>query len=114
MSRRACLVLASVALFGGCADGRASDPAAIRTVQVSGVVATSCVGPLILGRPPACSDLARFEGNGGAWSVRGTFSISLAPGTYRISVDTCRDQQTIIVSHAIAGLDLVPHCPLPL
>jgi len=46
--------------------------------------------------------------------VNGTFTIQLAPGTYRVSVDTCVDQQTLTVTRPITGLQLAPRCPLPL
>jgi len=47
-------------------------------------------------------------------AVNGTFTIQLAPGTYRVSVDTCVDQQTLTVRRPITGLQLAPRCPLPL
>jgi hypothetical protein len=108
--------------MGGCARqvatpavGQAGDgPPAARTVWVSGEVAQSCVGPIVVGRPPACSAVAGFERQGRRVVVRGAFRVALAPGTYRISVDTCANQQTLTVTRAVAGLKLVPHCPLPM
>jgi hypothetical protein len=84
------------------------------TVRVTGEVARSCVGPLVVGRPRQCSELAVFERGGKKVTVRGKFSVELSPGTYRVSVDTCMDQETLTIRTAITGLMLVPRCAVPL
>ncbi len=105
-----------VVLAGGCGSSgsHATGPAAASTVRVSGDVARSCVGPLVVGHPRRCSDLAVLERNGHRVTVRGKFSVELSPGSYRVSVDTCMDQETLTVRHAITGLMLVPRCAVPL
>jgi hypothetical protein len=86
-----------------------------RTVRVTGQVTRSCVGPLVFGRPRRCFDRAVFARNGKRVSVRGRFSVRLRPGRYRVSVDTCIDQETVYVKKkAIVGLKLIPRCPVPL
>ncbi len=95
--------------MGGCGSTKPST-----RVSVSGQVARSCVGPLVAGRPRRCSDRAVFAGGGTRVAVNGTFAIRLALGTYRVSVDTCIDQQTLTVTVPITGLQLAPRCPLPL
>jgi hypothetical protein len=102
-----CVVL----LAGACGSSAADAPAAVR---VSGQVARSCAGPIVVGRPRQCSDSAVFERGGKRVTVHGTFSVALAPGTYRVTVDTCTDEQTLTVKHAITGLKLVPRCAVPL
>ncbi len=89
-------------------------PVSTPTVRVSGEVARSCFGPLIQGRARPCSNRAVFERNGSRLTVNGRFAISLRPGNYRVSVDTCVNQQTLRVHRAIMGLKLVPRCALPL
>lgn len=100
-----------VLLAGACGSSAADAGAAVR---VSGQVARSCVGPIVVGRPRRCSNQAVFGRGGKRVTVHGTFSVELAPGTYRVSVDTCTDQQTLTVKHAITGLKLVPRCAVPL
>lgn len=85
-----------------------------RTVRVSGHVARSCVGPLVYGRPPRCLDIAVFQRNGRRTSVHGAFRIRLRPGTYRVSVDSCMDQQKLRVTNSLTGLKLAPRCALPM
>jgi hypothetical protein len=100
-----------ILLSGGCGSS-AADPGA--TVRVSGQVARSCVGPIVVNRPRNCSDRAVFERGGKRVTVHGRFSVELTPGTYRVSVDTCADQQTLTVKHAITALKLMPRCAVPL
>jgi hypothetical protein len=92
----------------------AGSPARARTVPVSGQVTRSCVGPIIAGRPPRCFDRAVFIDGRRRVVVHGKFRVRLRRGTYRVTVDTCERQQTLRVRHAISGLSLVPHCPIPL
>lgn len=110
------VVGAIVLALGGCGHSgpAGTDQTASRPVPVSGVVTRSCVGPLIRGQPRRCQARAVFEGRGRRTTVRGRFSIRLLPGTYRISVDTCADQQTLRLSRPIAGLRLVPRCAVPM
>jgi len=99
------------------ADGsrhRHAVPARTKTVPVSGVVARSCPGPIIVGRLRNCSDRAVFVRGRTRRVVHGKFRIRLRPGTYRVTVDTCAEQQTLSVRHAIRGLSLFPRCPIPL
>jgi hypothetical protein len=86
----------------------------IPRVAVSGQVARSCVGPIFAGRPRRCSDRAVFARGRTHVAVNGTFTVQLTPGTYRVSVDTCIDQQMLTVTRPITGLELAPRCPLPL
>jgi hypothetical protein len=99
----------SAIAVGGCGSSKPST-----RVSVSGHVARSCVGPIFAGRPRRCSDRAVFARGRTRVAVNGTFTVQLAPGTYRVSVDTCVDQQTLTVTRAITGLQLAPRCPLPL
>jgi hypothetical protein len=92
----------------------AASAATGRTVPVSGDVARSCVGPIIAGRPPRCFDRAVFTHGRRRFVVHGRFRVRLRPGTYRVTVDTCVAQETLTVRHAIHGLRLFPHCPIPL
>lgn len=104
----ACL---SVLLPIGCGRGGGPDRSSF---QVSGIVARSCVGPLIEGRGARCSDRALFEGAGIRRTVHGAFRITLPEGVYTLSVDSCRRQQTVHVNGPISSLRLVPRCVLPL
>jgi hypothetical protein len=116
------VTVAFAVVVGGCGadaartggQGGGGPPAAARTVRVTGQVPRSCSGPLLAGRPRPCSDRAVFELGGSRVVVRGRFSVRLRPGRYRVSVDTCVDQETLDVKRAIAGLQLVPRCPVPL
>jgi hypothetical protein len=105
-------------LAAGCGSSksRASDgtDGSGGTVSVSGQVARSCVGPIVVGQPRRCSERAVFALAGERVTVRGKFTVKLRRGTYRVSVDTCTDQETVTVTHAISGLSLVPRCALPL
>jgi hypothetical protein len=98
----------------GTSTARTTGSGSSRTVRVTGEVARSCVGPLIVGRPRRCSQLAVFERGGKRVTVRGKFSAELSPGTYRVSVDTCTDQETLTIRTAVTGLMLVPRCAVPL
>ena len=85
-----------------------------RTLPVSGEVARSCVGPIIAGRSPRCFDRAVFVHGRRRVVVHGKFRVRLRAGAYIVSVDTCAAQQTLTVRHAMHGLRLFPHCPIPL
>jgi hypothetical protein len=84
------------------------------TVRVSGAVARSCPGTIIVGQPPRCSDRAVFTRGHKHVTVRGKFVVRLTPGTYHVTVDSCAHDQTLRIKRAVSGLKLVPHCPLPL
>jgi hypothetical protein len=66
------------------------------------------------GRPPRCFDRAVFIRGRRRVVVHGRFRVRLRRGTYVVTVDTCEHQQTLTVKRAISGLNLVPHCPIPL
>jgi hypothetical protein len=108
-ARRAITVTTVLALYA--CD---SSAATAKIFRVSGKVATSCPGPILAGQPRRCLDRAVYARNGRRVTVHGNFSIELRRGTYRVSVDTCPDQQTLVVKHRVRGLKLVPRCPIPL
>jgi hypothetical protein len=84
------------------------------TVRVSGTVARSCPGPIIVGQQQRCSDRAVFTRGHKHVTVHGKFVVRLTPGTYHVTVDSCTNDQTLRIKHAVSGLKLVPRCPLPL
>lgn len=112
---RAFLLVCVAAASCACGSSGASTTAVkANGVPVSGTVAKSCPGPLVVGRPPDCSDRAVFERGGHHWTVHGRFRIRLPRGVYNVTVDSCAGRQRVTISRATTGLRLVPHCAVPL
>jgi hypothetical protein len=110
-----------VVAIGGCGTAATrthrqggAPPGPPPTLPVTGEVMRSCSGPLVQGQPPRCSDRAVLQSGGHRVVVTGRFSIRLKPGRYRVSVDTCINQETLNVNRPITGLKLIPRCPVPL
>jgi hypothetical protein len=83
-------------------------------VRVTGSVARSCIGPIVVGRAQRCFDRAVFEHGGRRWTVHAAFAIRLPRGVYEVTVDACTAPQRLLVTRRISGLRLVPHWVAPL
>lgn len=88
-------------------------PGSSGTLSVSGTVARTCPGPLIVGRRPHCQDIAVFARGGHRIAVRGRFHVRLAAGAYVVTVDGCPAVQVIKLSRPLTGLQLIPRCAVP-
>ncbi len=95
-----------------CACGASAHP--LGPVKVSGTVARVCPGPPVAGRPPTCLQTAVLSGPGRRVTVRGRFTVMLAPGRYRVTVDGCAQRTPLIIKRPVSGLRLFPQgCAFP-
>jgi hypothetical protein len=100
-------LLATISLaWALCACGASAHQLA--PVQVSGTVARVCPGPLVAGRSPRCLQSAVLSGPGRRVTVRGHFTVKLAPGRYHVTVDGCPQRAPLAISRPVSGLRLSP------
>ncbi len=100
-------LLATISLaWALCACGASAHQPA--PVPVSGTVERVCPGPLVAGSPPHCLQSAVLSGSGRRVTVRGRFTVKLAPGRYRVTVDGCPQRTPLTITRALTGLRLSP------